>query len=808
MAERLTDTIAGLVTSDQLEQLGQTLAATPESASRAVRGTVGAVLTALADVATPAGGTTRVGELLDREGITGVERLDEMIASGADADGEALATEILGGSTNAVASSVAAGAGLAAPGAGRRLLGLVTPFVVSSLARRQRDESLSAASAGAMLIAERDHVAATALARSGVIASLGAPAAAEAQLAAQALVATRDEAARHEVEERRRRRYVWPFVALFAIAGVILAVVLALTLGDEGDTSAAPPPAPAPAPAPAVAEPAPEPAPTEPPAPAEPELPSDLVVLAESDGSFSTLLALLGGTSLDASLRGEGPFTLLAPTDAAFAAVPEGALDQLVADPARLEELLSAHVSEGAHVKAALAEREDLTTQDGRTLLVTTSGNDVAIAGATIVEADMEAANGILHGVDALVIPDGFDLVPAAAATIVDVIGDQGNFSALLGTLLVANLLDTLRSEGPFTLFAPTDEAFAALPDGALDAILADPAALEQLLTAHVTGGVHDSEELASRADLTMLTGQLVVITSDASGLTVGSSRVTDPDIEADNGVIHVVDSLILPEGLSLGAEDSVIDTLEAAGTFTTLLDSLERADLASTLRGPGPFTVFAFTDEAFAALPESVRSRLADDEALLAGVLGAHYANRASEAVTIAQGDRFAVASGEEIGIVSDGELIWIGGSRIVESLDSGNAVIHVVDRVIIPPSFGAADGTVNELLALAPVEFEVGSADLTPAGSRVLSRAIAYLRTNPVNVEIGGHTDSDGNAASNQVLSEARAQTVLAFLVDGGVDGALLGAVGYGATEPIASNDTDRGKARNRRIEFTILG
>ena len=801
MAERLTDTIVGLVTSDQLERLGRTLGATPESASRAVRTTVTALLAGLADVATPAGGTTRVGELLDRHGITGVERLDEMIATGSDADGESLASEILGDRTGAHAASVGADAGLDGPGEGHRVLGLVTPFVVSSLARQQRDNSLSAASVGAMLIAERDRLAA-ATAGSALAAGPSAPAVAEAQLAAKALVATRDEATRHADEERRRRMYVWPFVALFAIVGVVLAVVLALTLGDDGDKGTE---APAPAePAPALAE----PAPADPPPPAEPELPSDLVALAESNGSFTTLLAGLASTGLDASLREEGPITLLAPTDAAFAALPEGVLDDLAADPTRLDELLSAHIVEGAHPRAALAERDELTTQDGRRLPGATRGTDVSVAGATIVVADQEAGNGILHGLDALVVPDGFDLDPRAAVTLVDVAADQGQFSTLLGTLLVANLLDTLRSDGPFTLLAPTDDAFAALPDGALDAILVDPAALEQLLTAHVTGGVHDSEDLASRADLTMLTGQVLVIGSDSSGLTVGSSRIVGPDIEADNGVMHVIDSVILPEGLSLGAEETVIDTLEATGTFTTLLGSLERADLTSTLRGPGPFTVFAFTDQAFAALPESARSRLAADAALFAGVLRAHYANGAAETLTIAQADSFAVASGEEIGIVADGDLIWIGGSRIVESLDSGNAVIHIVDRVIIPPSFGTPDGTVNELLALAPVEFEVASADLTPAGRSVLGRAVAYLRTSQIEVEVGGHTDADGDDASNQALSEARAQTVGAFLIDGGVDGALLRVAGYGATQPIASNDTDQGKARNRRIEFTIIG
>ncbi|MGI9659101.1 MAG: fasciclin domain-containing protein, partial [Gaiellaceae bacterium] len=675
---------------------------------------------------------------------------------------------------------------------------LAAPVVVSALARHQRDQAMSAASVGALLIAERDALVASGRSAGIVSAAAPTPAAAEAQLATKAVEATREETARHEDEERRRRKYVWPFVALFAIAGVVIAVVLALTLGgDDGNEDATP------------AEPAAvEAAPAEAPAPAEPELPTDIVALARADGSFTTILEALEIAGLDATLQGEGPITLLAPTDAAFSALPAGAFDAIAADPERLNELLTAHIIEGTHLKAALAERDEVTTQDGRPLPISLDGTDVAIAGATIVAADQEAQNGVLQGLDALVLPEGFELVPPPPITLVDVAGASGQHTALLGSMLAANLLDTLRSEGPFTLFAPTDDAFAALPDGVLDAILADPAALEQLLTAHVTGGIHDSEDIESRPDLTMLTGQILPITSDASGLSLGSSRITEADIQADNGILHVVDSVILPEGLALGADDTVIDTLAESGQFGTLLASLDATGLTDTLRGPGPFTVFAFTDEAFAALPESVRTRLSDDQTVLAGVLNAHYANGSAEAATIAQASSFAVASGEEIGVVTDGELIWLGGSRIVESIDSGNAVIHVVDRVLIPPSFGAAEGTVNELLALAPVQFEVGSAELTPAGERVLSRAVAYLTTNPVSIEIGGHTDSDGDDASNQLLSEGRAQTVRAFLVDGGVDGGGLSAVGYGETQPIANNNTDRGKARNRRIDFTILG
>ena len=808
MAERLTDTITGLVSPDQLERLGAVLGATPVAASSALGQSADALIAGLAELATPAGGTTRVGELLEREGITGVDRLDEALERGDDPDGRELAEEILGPRTDVVGEAIAASAGLPDPQDGGRALGLVAPVVVSALARQQRDSSLSAASVGALLISRRDDMAAT---------DKPAPAdpaephpEAEAQLAARALEATRDEAERHEEQGRERRRYVWPFVALFAVGGAILAIVLALTLGN-GDESGAPPPSdPTPSaiePEPPAASPA-QPQPAVPEPPAEPDLPTDILVIAEASGEFTTLVGALETAGLDAALRGEGPFTLLAPTDAAFAALPAGALDEIVADPQRLEELLTAHVIEGRHLRESLAERDEITTADGRRLPIALEGANVSIAGAVISDADQEAQNGVLHGVDALVVPEGFEVVPTEPVTVVDVALEDGGFSTLLTALDAANLTDTLRGEGPFTLFAPGDDAFATLPEGALATILAEPAAAEQLLTAHVTGGVHDAAELSGRSDLTMITGQVLQIVNTDAGLTIGGALITASDIDADNGLIHVVDAVILPEGLELGAENNAIDALDDAGEFTSFLAAVEAAGLTAELRSPGPFTILAPTDDAFAALPESVTADAAADPQLLAAIVAAHYGPVALESETIAEAGAFAAASGDQIGVVSEGELIWIGGSLATGSLDSDNAAIHVIDRVILPPALGVSDGTVNELLALAPIPFKIASAEITPAGQRVLGRTVAYLLTSPVQVEIGGHTDADGEEEDNQALSEDRAQAVLDVLVEGGVDAGLLTAVGYGEAQPVASNETPRGRARNRRIEFTILG
>ncbi len=803
MPGSLTDTIHELVRANQLERLSEVLDATPAATTQALREALDALIVGLAELAKPAGGTTLIGNLLEQEGIAAVERLDEMLARGEDTEGTRLAREILGDRAPGVADAIDATPGVEGDQAGLRTLGFAAPLAVSTLARRQRDESLSAASIGALLIAEHDRVAAAAT----PVTPTPAPTA-EAQLATKALEATREETARHEVEERRRLKYAWPFIVIFATAGVVLAIVLALTLGNDGEASTpaetAPEPAstepPAPA-APSEAAPSAEPAP-----PAEPELPADVIAIADADGGFTTLLRALDVSGLDEELTGEGPFTLFAPTDAAFEALPDDVVESLLVEPDRLEELLGIHLLDGAHTRTALSQRDDVPTQDGRTLVIESSGATLAVGGATLTKPDQRAKNGILHSVDAVIVPEGFELVPGEPITVVDLGDEAGTFTTLLAALDAANLTSTLRGEGPFTLFAPTDEAFAALPDGTLEEILADPAALEQLLTAHITGGVQRSAQLAERDDIATVTGQVLTITADDRGIVIGGSLITTADMEADNGILHAIDSVIFPEGLALGSQETAIDVLEEADGFDTFLEALSATGQADDLRGPGPFTVFAPTDEAFAALPESVQASL-DDPEVFGAVVSAHYTSESVAATTIAETGSVRVSSGEEIAAISDGELIWVGGARLIESLDSGNAAIHVVDRVIIPPSFAPADGTVNELLALGPVPFKVASAELTAAGTRVVSRTASYLRTSPVGVEIGGHTDADGAEETNLELSESRAQTVFDFLVVEGVDANRLAAVGYGESQPVASNETNRGKAQNRRIIFTIV-
>ena len=135
-----------------------------------------------------------------------------------------------------------------------------------------------------------------------------------------------------------------------------------------------------------------------------------------------------------------------------------------------------------------------------------------------------------------------------------------GGFNTLVAALDAAGLVETLSGEGTFTVFAPTDEAFAALPEGMLDELLADTEALTQILLYHVAGDVVMAEQVVTLDEAETLQGSKVAIEVVDGNVFVNESQVTSTDIEASNGVIHVIDAVLLPEMEDMGSRKNYID--------------------------------------------------------------------------------------------------------------------------------------------------------------------------------------------------------------------------------------------------------
>ena len=274
-----------------------------------------------------------------------------------------------------------------------------------------------------------------------------------------------------------------------------------------------------------------------------------------------TLEAAVVAAELADDLSGPGPFTVFAPTDAAFAVLPSGTIETLLTDPTgTLAQILLYHVVSGQALSTDLSDGQTITTLLGEDITVTIGMNGVMINNATVVVADITATNGVVHVIDAVLLPPA----PHPTTTVVDVIVNSDVHNTLEAAVVAAGLVETLSGTGPFTVFAPTDAAFAALPAGTVETLLADPTGtLTQILLYHVVGAQALSTDLTNGQTVATLQGQTVTVTINADGVFINNAQVTVADIVTDNGVIHVIDAVLLPQQPSFVSNGETIGSVD-----------------------------------------------------------------------------------------------------------------------------------------------------------------------------------------------------------------------------------------------------
>jgi uncharacterized surface protein with fasciclin (FAS1) repeats len=274
-----------------------------------------------------------------------------------------------------------------------------------------------------------------------------------------------------------------------------------------------------------------------------------------------TLEAAVVAAELADDLSGPGPFTVFAPTDAAFAALPSGTIETLLTDPTgTLAQILLYHVVGGTALSTDLSDGQTITTLLGEDITVTIGMNGVMINNATVVVADITATNGVVHVINAVLLPPA----PQPTTTVVDVIVNSDVHNTLEAAVVAAGLVETLSGTGPFTVFAPTDNAFAALPAGTVETLLADPTGtLTQILLYHVVGAQALSTDLTNGQTVATLQGQTVTVTINADGVFINNAQVTVADIVTDNGVIHVIDAVLLPQQPSFVSNGETIGSVD-----------------------------------------------------------------------------------------------------------------------------------------------------------------------------------------------------------------------------------------------------
>jgi uncharacterized surface protein with fasciclin (FAS1) repeats len=415
--------------------------------------------------------------------------------------------------------------------------------------------------------------------------------------------------------------------------------------------------------------------------------PSIMDIVAESE-AHTILEAAINAAGLNELLDGEDPFTLFAPTDDAFDALPEGTVATLLANIDELIEVLAHHVVGGTFMAEDLNDGDVLTTANDDNLTVTVDGMTYMIDMATVISANIEASNGVVHVIDMVLIPETND------QTVMSIIENSPIHTTLETAIIAAGLANTLSGDGSFTVFAPSDEVFAALPDGALDLILANTELLTNLLLGHVHEGELYSADLTDGLNVTMMNEGDLTVSNDGMTIMIDDAIIFQEDLPATNGVVHVIDN-ILPSTVIDPDTLTVMSIIEASPEHTTLEAAINAAELAETLSGEGPFTVFAPTDDAFALLPAGTVEGLLADIPALTEILLHHVVGATALSTDFNDGDVLTTLNTTELTVsVDDGTYIIDMATVTAANLEADNGVVHVINMVLIP----ADPSSINE--------------------------------------------------------------------------------------------------------------
>ena len=399
-----------------------------------------------------------------------------------------------------------------------------------------------------------------------------------------------------------------------------------------------------------------------------------IAAIASADPQFSILVQALSKADLVSTLSQSGTYTVFAPTNDAFTALftklGVTGIDQLSAET--LRPILLYHVLGSKAVSSGLTSGYVSTLSPavaGRfvSLKVDVSGGVKLNSSTTVTKADIMATNGVIHVIDKVLLPP----------TVADLAVANSSFTTLVSALSGAGLVPALSdAKGTFTVFAPTNDAFAQLASL--------PEDLKPILLYHVLGSTIYANQVTTGYAKTLssfMTHPMDMYINTASGVKINNTAtVVVADVVGTNGVIHVIDKVLLPP--------SVVGIAINNSTFSTLVSAVVKAGLAETLQGVGPFTVFAPTNDAFQALLTALG--VANLDALtaeqLTPILLYHVVSGNVVSSSLTNGP-VATLQGSNINInVGKGVVLNGNTNVIVADVQGSNGVVHAIDKVLLP--------------------------------------------------------------------------------------------------------------------------
>ena len=403
--------------------------------------------------------------------------------------------------------------------------------------------------------------------------------------------------------------------------------------------------------------------------------PVDIPATAQTTGIHSSLVAAVIQADLLTTLQGDGPFTVFAPTDQAFT---DAGIDLVALDTpegkAALEDILLYHVVASEVPASAITDGMLAEMANGDKIKITADANGVSLGGATVTMADVVTSNGLIHVIDKVLTPP-VD-IPATAQT-------TGIHDSLVAAVIQAELLTTLQGDGPFTVFAPTDQAFT---DAGIDLVALDTpegkTALADILLYHVVPSEVPSADVTDCMSADAANTQPLSFTV-ADGVMVNDANVVLADVVTSNGLIHVIDKVLTPTD----TPRDIPRTAQCTGAHDSLVAALVQAELVTTLQGVGPFTVFAPTDQAFTdagidlAALDTTEGKAALSDILLYHVVSAEVASSDLSECQVAN-----AANGQPLSFTVGDSVMVNGATVTIADVPASNGIVHVIDKVLTP--------------------------------------------------------------------------------------------------------------------------
>jgi len=432
----------------------------------------------------------------------------------------------------------------------------------------------------------------------------------------------------------------------------------------------------------------------------EPMPTKNIVEIAMETSSLSTLVTAITTANLGSALIAPGPYTVFAPSNAAFEKLDAGVLDILIANPSVLTEVLQYHVVNGKVLSSDLSNGSVQTLLTGKSISVIISDAVVSLnSSAAVTTPDIEASNGVIHIIDEVLLPEGFVLPdPAPTKSIVEIASETPSLSILVEALtMFPDLVSALSTDGSYTVFAPTNDAFTALLGVIGQASLTDipESVIERLLKYHVISGTSlMSTDLSDGQMAATILSADDKITVGITGSTVkiNGASVTTANVEATNGIVHIVDAVLVPD-LELSIVNTIVEPAYFNKNFSILTEAVVTANLLGTLtNASASLTLFAPDNAAFEdAGITSLTGLTAED---LAPILTYHVIGSEVFGDGLpATGSAVTTLGGDFYLSINDNGVFINGLSKVTVAtlsggaLDYDNGVVHLINRTLKPP-------------------------------------------------------------------------------------------------------------------------